>query len=83
MQPETLPGFLFWFHLHEEGSFFVILTFIIQERNRGFKLKYLAKKELAEALKGVGIRVGEITDMIEEIRTISGRVYSLHSTGFQ
>lgn len=39
------------------------------------------KEELAEALKVVGIRVGEITDMIEEIKTISGRVYSLRIKG--
>ena len=39
------------------------------------------KEELAKALKAVGIRVGEITDMIEEIKTISGRVYSLRVKG--
>ena len=39
------------------------------------------KEELAEALSVVGIRVGEITDMVEEIKTISGRVYSLRIKG--
>ena len=39
------------------------------------------KEELAEELREIGIRVGEITDMIEEIKTISGRVYSLRVKG--
>ena len=39
------------------------------------------KEELATALNTVGIRVGEITDMIEEIKTASGRVYSMKIKG--